>query len=86
MVKMDNDQVLSDEASVFGQILGDNHILCGESPYNDSYFNSCQRFAVLWLNVYVYDLGDPIGTVGQFYNVLEWVSDEEAERLQREGM
>ena len=86
MVEMDNDQVLSDEASVFGQILGDNHILCGESPYNVSYFNSCQRFVVLWLNVYVYDLGDPIGTVGQFYNILEWVSDEEAERLQREGM
>ena len=86
MVEMDNDQILSDEASVFGQILGDNHILCGESPYNESYFNSCQRFAVLWLNVYVYDLGDPIGTVGQFYNILEWVSDEEAERLMREGM
>ena len=85
-LEMDNDQVLSDEASVFGQILGDNHILCGESPYNESYFNSCQRFAVLWLNVYVYDLGDPIGTVGQFYNVLEWVSDEEADRLKREGM
>ena len=85
-IEMDNDQVLSDEASVFGQILGDNHILCGESPYNVSFFNSCQRFATLWLNVYVYDLGDPIGTVGQFYNILEWVSDEEAERLQREGM
>lgn len=85
LVEMDNDQILSDEASVFGQILGDNHILCGESPYNESYYNSCQRFAVLWLNVYVYDLGDPIGTVGQFYNILEWVSDEEAERLQREN-
>lgn len=84
LLEMDNDQVLSDEASVFGQILGDNHILCGESPYNDSYFNSCQRFATLWLNAYVYDLGDPIGTVGQFYHILEWVSDEEAERLQRE--
>ena len=86
VVEMDDDQVLSDEASVFGQILGDNHILCGESPYNDSFFNTCQRFATLWLNVYVYDLGDPIGTVGQFYNILEWISDEEAERLQREGM
>ncbi len=84
LLEMDDNQVLSDEASVFGQILGDNHILCGESPYNDSYFNTCQRFATLWLNVYVYDLGDPIGTVGQFYNILEWVSDEEAERLQRE--
>jgi hypothetical protein len=25
-----------------------------------------------------------VGTVGDFYNVFEWVSDEEAERLQRE--
>lgn len=83
-IEMDDYQILSDEASVFGQILGDNHILCGESPYHNSFFNSCQRFATLWLNVYVYDLGDPIGTVGQFYNILEWVSDEEAERLQRE--
>ncbi len=84
LLEMDNDQILSDEASVFGQILGDDHILCGESPYHDSYYNSCLRFATLWLNVYVYDLGNPIGTVGQFYNILEWVSDEEAERLQRE--
>ncbi len=84
-ITMDNDQVISDEASVFGQILGDNHILGDDSPYYTSYFNSCQRFAVLWLHVYVEDLGTPIGTVGNFYNVLEWVSDEEAERLKREG-
>jgi hypothetical protein len=83
-ITMDKDQVLSDEASVFGQILGDNHILGDDSPYYTSYFNSCQRFAVLWLHVYVEDLGTPIGTVGNFYNVLEWVSDEEAERLKRE--
>lgn len=84
-ITMDKDQVLSDEASVFGQILGDNHILGDDSPYYTSYFNSCQRFAVLWLHVYVENLGTPIGTVGNFYNVLEWVSDEEAERLKREG-
>lgn len=84
-VTMESDQVLSDEASVFGQILGDNHILGESSPYYASYFNSCQRFVVLWLHVYVEDLGTPIGTVGNFYNVLEWISDEEAERLKREG-
>lgn len=84
-ITMDADQVVSDEASVFGQILGDNHILCDDSPYYESYFNSCQRFAVLWLHVYVEDLGEPIGTVGHYYNVLEWISDEEAERLKREG-
>lgn len=84
-VTMDSDQVLSDEASVFGQILGDNHILCDDSPLYVSYFNSCQRFVVLWLHVYVEKLGEPIGTVGHFYNILEWISDEEAERLKREG-
>ena len=85
LVTMDKDQVVSDEASVFGQILGDNHILGDDSPYYTSYFNSCQRFAVLWLHVYVEDLGTSIGTVGNFYNVFEWISDEEAERLKREG-
>lgn len=84
-ITMDSDQVLSDEASVFGQILGDNHILGDDSPIYTSYFNSCQRFAVLWLHVYVEKLGEPIGTVGHFYNILEWISDEEAERLKREG-
>lgn len=84
-VSMDADQVLSDEASVFGQILGDNHILCDDSPYYESYFNSCQRFAVLWLHVYVENLGEMVGTVGHFYNVFEWISDEEAERLKGEG-
>lgn len=84
-VTMDSNQVLSDEASVFGQILGDNHILCDDSPLYTSYYNSCQRFVVLWLEVYVENLGQMVGTVGHFYNVLEWISDEEAERLKREG-
>lgn len=83
---MDKDQVLSDEASVFGQILGDNHILGDDSPYYTSYFNTCQRFAVLWLRVYVENLGTTIGTVGNYYNVIEWISDEEADRLKREGL
>lgn len=84
-ITMDKDQVLSDEASVFGQILGDNHILCDDSQYYTSYFNSCQRFAVLWTHIYVENLGTAIGTVGHFYNILEWISDEEADRLKGEG-
>ena len=83
-VTMDEDEVLSDEASVFGMIHGDNKLLGTTSPYNVSYFNSCQRFAVVWLYVYVKKMGAMVGTVGDFYNVFEWVSDEEAERLKRE--
>lgn len=85
LVTMDKDQVLSDEASVFGQILGDNHILATDSFYYPSYFNSCQHFVELWMQVYVENLGETVGTVGHYYNILEWISDEEAERLQREN-
>lgn len=84
LISMEAGQVISDEASVFGQILGDNHILATTSPYYSSYFNACQRFAVLWMQVYVEDLGEMIGTVGHFYNVIEWISDEEAEEIRRE--
>ena len=81
---MAKNQVLADEASVFGQILGDNKILVTNSPLYDSYFNSCQHFVALWIKVHVEDMGVNVGTVGHFYNIIEWVSDEEAERLQRE--
>ena len=36
--------------------------------------------------MYVKNLDTMIGTVGHFYNVMEWISDEEAERLRNEGM
>lgn len=86
IVTMDKDQLLSDEASVFGQILGDNHILTTHSSYYPSYYNSCQRFVELWNEVYVEDLGEMIGTVGHFYSILEWVTDEEAADLKKQGM
>ena len=64
---------------------GDNKILSHHSPYNKSYFNSCQRFVELWNHVYVENLGELVGNVGDFYNVLEWVSDEEADALRKDG-
>ncbi len=85
VVTMDEDQLISDEESVFGQVNGDNRILGMASPAYVSYFNTCQSFVSLWLRAYVYDIKTIVGYVGDFYNVMEWVSDEEAERLQREN-
>lgn len=89
VVTMDKDQVLSDEETVFGQVHGDNRILVTHSPLYDSYFNACQQYVSLWIKVGVTKLGSTDGVinnglVGHFYNIMEWVSDEEAERLQRE--
>lgn len=83
-IEMDEDQVLSDEQTVFGQINGDDKILGTVSPYYDSYYNTCQRYASLWLYVYLKNVGTMVGTVGHYYNVLEWVTLEEAVRLKTE--
>ena len=84
LITMEAGQTISDEQSVLGWIVGDDHILATNSPYYDSYYNSCQRFAILWTHVYVENLGEMVGTIGHFYNVPEWLSDEEAEDIRKE--
>lgn len=83
-VTMDSDQVMSDEGSFFGQTHGDNKILVESSPYYDSIFYPCGSYLYIYTHVYVENLGEPVGTVGHFYNIMEWVSDEEADRLKKE--
>lgn len=84
-ITIDDGQVLSDEASVFGMVHGDNKILVTNSPYYNSYYNTCGSYAVVYLYVYVEDMGKPVGYVDPAaYNIIEWVSDEEADRLERE--
>ncbi len=85
LITMTEGQVISDEMSVFGIAYGENKIRVRHSPYSVSSFNSCQRFVSLWILAYVEDLGNLYGNVGEFFNVMEWVSDEEADRLRREN-
>ena len=86
LVTMDRDQVASDEGSFFGTAHGDNKILVTNSAYYDSIFYPCGNYLYIWTEMYVENLGQPVGTVGHFYNIMEWISNEEAERLKREGM
>lgn len=87
---VEKDQILGLSDNIFGQVHGDNKILVTHSANNQSFYNTCRYFAALWIKVYVTNLGDTSnvpsgGNIGNFYNVMEWVSDEEAERLQREN-
>ena len=83
-VTMDEGQVASDEGSFFGQTHGDDKILVRSSQYYDSVYYPCGNYLYVWTEMYVENLGTPVGSVGHFYNIMEWVSDEEAERLMRE--
>ena len=85
-VTMDPDQVASDEGSFFGISYGDDKLLVKNSSLYDSIFYPCGKYLYIWTEMYVEKLGEPVGTVGHFYNIMEWVSDEEGERLLREGL
>lgn len=84
VVTMDEGQVASDEGSFFGIEHGDGKILVRGSSYYDSYYYPCGKYLYVWTEMYVNDLGTSIGSVGHFYNIMEWVSYEEAMRLKRE--
>lgn len=86
LISIEEGQVASDEGSFFGTTHGDDRILVRTSAMNDSMFFTCGSYLYLWAEIYVENLGAPVGTVGHFYNIMEWISDEEAERLKREGM
>lgn len=87
IVTMDKDQIASDESSFFGTVHGDDKILVTNSSYYSSYFYPCGSYMAIWTEMYVENMGEPVGTVGHFYNIMEWISDEEAERLKiEEGM
>ena len=87
LVTMDAGQVVSDEGSFFGISYGDDKILATSSSLYDSIFYPCGKYLYIWVEMYVENLGEPVGTVGHFYNIMEWVSKEEADRLKaEEGM
>lgn len=84
-ITMDEDQMLGDSREIFYTVHGDGKVLAKASPYYNSYYNALSRFAIVYLYVHVMDLGDEYGVVDPYsMNMLEWVSDEEADRLQRE--
>lgn len=83
-VVVEEGQVATDEGSFFGTVHGDDKIQVRTSPYYDSVYYPCGNYLYVWTEMYVENLGNPVGTVGHFYNIMEWISDEEAERLMKE--
>ena len=88
LLELKADQVIGDELSVLGIEWGDGKILAQTSPsgtYVSSY-NACQKYAQLYVRMYIKDFSTLIGYIGDFYNIIEWVSKEEAEEIMREGL
>lgn len=75
------EQVVGSTGEAFGTIYGSGELLLTEPIGYTSYYGTCEKFLVLYSLIYV----EEVGTVGTYVNIFEWVSDDEAERLLREG-
>lgn len=85
LVSVEKDQVIADEWTAFGIIRGDNKIRVESSNVYPSYMYGCENYLTVAFRVYVTTLGGEYGTVGYYYNIMEWIPEEEAERLMKEN-
>ena len=79
------DQVFGPTSEAFGTLYGDGLIRMYQPTAYTSYFSSCEKFIFQYMTLYVPGMEEGTNTVGTFVNAVEWISDDEAEKLKREG-
>lgn len=80
------EQLFGSTVEAFGTIYGDGQIRMFQPTSYVSYYSSCEQFVYQYMTLYVMNKdGSMFGSVGTFINVLKWISDDEAEKLMREG-
>lgn len=85
LVEME-EQVFGPTSEAFGTLYGDGLIRMYQPSFYTSYYSSCEQFVYQYMTLYVQNKdGSIYGTVGSFINVIKWISDDEAEKLKREG-
>ena len=82
LIEMPEAQVAGSTGEAFGTIYGNGKLMMMQPADSGSYYSPCEGFLLQYVTMYV----ENVGTVGTYANVLEWISDEEAERILREGV
>ena len=80
LIEMDR-QDFGPTSEAFGTVYGDGIIKMDQSPVYASYYSSCETFMIHYMTLSV----PSVGTVGTYVCIIKWISDDEAERIQREG-
>lgn len=76
-----DEQVFGPTSEAFGTLYGNGKIKMYSPTGYQSYYSVCENYVLQYMTLYV----DKVGTIGSYMNVYEWISDEEAERIMREG-
>ena len=82
LIEMSEPQVIGSTGEAFGTIYGNGKLMMMQPADSGSYYSPCEGFLLQYVTMYV----EEVGTVGTYANILEWISDEEAERILREGV
>ena len=80
-----DDQRFASTADAFGTLYGDGYINVYQPTAYTSYYSSCEKFIFQYMTLYVPGMPEGQNVVGTFVNAVEWISDDEAEKLKREG-
>lgn len=79
-------QTVCSTGEFFGTIYGDGNLLISQPNNGMSFYNTCEKFALQFATLSVNEKdGSTFGVVGNFVNLIEWISDEEAEKLKEKG-
>lgn len=80
------EQVCGSTGEAFGTIYGDGKLLINQPTSYTSYYSTCENFILQYVTLSVDNKdGTEYGTVGIFINIIEWISDAEAEKLKEQG-
>lgn len=74
-IYLDKTQVIGDTRDAFNWIYGNGQLWVQDYGALTSLFDTCETYAVLYGTVTVKD----VGTIGAYANIIEWISDIEAE-------
>lgn len=85
LIEMD-EHVCASTGEAFGTIYGNGKLLMSQPTNYTSYYNTCQNFIFQFVTLSVDNKdGTEYGTVGTFMNIIEWISEAEAEKLKEQG-
>ncbi|MBQ6694886.1 MAG: DUF4984 domain-containing protein [Bacteroidaceae bacterium] len=80
-----DEQAFGPTSEAFNTLYGDGVIHMYQPAAYTSYYSSCEKFIFQYMTLYVPGMPADANTVGTFINAVEWISDDEAEKLMREG-
>ena len=79
------DQRIGTTAEPFYTKYGDGYIYVSQPQAYTSYFSSCEKFILQYMSMYTKEKDGSTLVFGTYVSALEWVSDDEGEKLKREG-